>query len=186
MTSITVIHKSGTPQLPRNYRHISAIPLLCTLFAKLLFLRLAPILDTAQCPDQAGLRHQLSTEDHLFRFAVFEEKASEWQQPLWVAALDFKKVFGTVEHECLWEALREQRVPTTYIRFLSALYVEQIARVRTDKLSKHFTIERGPKQGDPLSSLLFSHCLNILCDKSSDNGKASSGDSNLVRRRRHT
>ena len=53
-TTISVIHKSGDPQLPSNYRPIAIIPLLYKLFARLLYNRLAPLLDAHQTPDQAG------------------------------------------------------------------------------------------------------------------------------------
>ena len=46
----------------------------------------------------------------------------KWNQPLWVAlwvaALDFKKAFDSVEHDALWKALEEQEVPETYINLL--------------------------------------------------------------------
>ena len=74
-TIISVIYKSGDPQLPNNYRPIAIIPLLYKLFARLLYNRLAPILDTYQTPDQAGFRHDYSTDDHLFTTTILQEKA---------------------------------------------------------------------------------------------------------------
>ena len=65
-TTISVIFKSGDPQLPSNYRPIAIIPLLYKLFARLLYNRLETHLDNYQTPDQAGFRHDYSTEDHLF------------------------------------------------------------------------------------------------------------------------
>ena len=42
---------------------------------------------------------------------------------------------------------------------MASLYNQQTAAVRTDRLSRSFVIERGTKQGDPLSSLLFNALL---------------------------
>ena len=113
-----------------------------------------------------------STQDHLFTFTQLAEKASEWQCTVWMAALDYKKAFDTVEHESLWAALREQKVSQGYITLLHELYSEQRGNVRTDTVSKEFDICRGPKQGDPLSSLMFNrkrrnrilgcHCIDLL------------------------
>ena len=64
----------------------------------------------------------------------------------------------TLLSECLG-----QGVPEPYIQLLRSLYADQRGRVRTDVLSDEFNIQRGTKQGDPLSSLLFNalleHCL---------------------------
>ena len=152
---ITVIYKSGDPRLPHNYRPITVIPLLYKLFARLLFNRLDPILDRQQLPEQAGFRRKFSTDDHLFTLTLIQEKTDEWQLPLWTATLDFKKAFDTVSHTALWDTLAAQNLPPSYIALLTKLYQNQTATVHTDRSSRQFDIQRGTKQGDPLSSLLF-------------------------------
>ena len=117
------------------------------MFARLLYNRLEPILDQEQPPQQAGFRRKFSTDDHLF--------TDEWQLPLWTATLDFKKAFDTVSHTALWNALAAQNVPGNYITLITKLYADQTGTVHTDKASREFNIQRGTKQGDPLSSLLF-------------------------------
>ena len=156
---ISVLFKSGDARRPENYRPITVIPLLYKLFAKLLYARLQPILDRHQCADQAGFRNEFSTEDHLYTFSLLSEKAYEHQVNLWVAAVDFAKAFDSIEHSGLWQALSAQGVPKPYINLLQNLYSNQTARVRTDVFSKCFSIQRGTKQGDPLSTLLFNSIL---------------------------
>ena len=158
-TVIKVLHKSGDPQTPQNYRPISIIPILYKLFARLLYNRLVTTLDTAQTIDQAGFRSEYSTTDHLFTIHLVMEKAREWNMPVWIAALDFKKAFDTVSQEHIWAALRRQGVAEAYVTLLTDLYDNQVAVVQTDKTSKPFNIERGTKQGDPLSALLFTALL---------------------------
>ena len=166
---ITVIYKNGDPTLPQNYRPICIIPLLYKLFSKMIYSRLYPILDRAQCPDQAGFRHAYSTSDHMFVFTMIQEKTEEFQLNSWVAALDFKKAFDTIDQQQLWHALKVQHVPSGYIKVLQQLYNGQRAQVKTDKLSKHFGIGRGTKQGDPLSSLLFNSLLeNVMTSAKKD------------------
>ena len=161
-TVMTVIHKSGDPQQPSNYRPIAIIPILYKLFARLLYCRLAPQLNAEQTSDQAGFRPNFSTLDHLFVFTCIEEKAHEYNLPVWLAALDFKKAFDTVEHHHVWTALETQGITTPYISLLKSLYTDQTGRVRTDVMSKQFNIERGTKQGDPLSSMLFNALLEHI------------------------
>ena len=55
------------------------------------------------------------------------EISLEWNQPLWVAAIDFKKAFDTVEHGGWWYSLIEQGVPLNYVDVLMRLYNGQRA-----------------------------------------------------------
>ena len=162
---ISVIHKSGDATQPQNYRPISIIPMLYKLFSKLLYRRLYPILDGAQCKDQAGFRKNYSTIDHTFVFSMLYEKSEEFNLNTWIAAIDFKKAFDSIDQEYLWKALKEQNVPSGCIRILRSLYAGQSAQVKTDVLSRNFGIHRGTKQGDPLSSLLFNALLERVMTK---------------------
>ena len=84
------------------------------------------------------------------------------QLPPWAAAVDFKKAFDCVDHKHLWDALRQQHIPEAYITLLQHMYNDQTATVRTDTSSRSFSIQRGVKQGDPLSSFLFNALLEHI------------------------
>ena len=164
-TLIKVLHKNGDTRLPQNYRPIATIPLLYKLFSKMVYNRLEPILDPEQSLDQAGFRRHRSTVDHLLTTVLIQDTADEWKVPIWVAAVDFKKAFDSITHDALWKALKEQKVPEGYIKLLAKMYDEQIGVVRTECLSKEFLIEKGMKQGDPLSSLLFNSASENIMRK---------------------
>jgi len=161
-TTITVIYKAGDPKLPQNYRPIAIIPLLYKLFSRLIYNRLEAQLNEHQCSDQAGFRHNFCTEDHLYTLTMIQEKSYEWQLGLWTATIDFKKAFDTVSHKQLWRTLRQQGVSPPYVQLLRALYADSTATVQTDRRSRPFSLQRGVKQGDPLSSLLFNAVLEEL------------------------
>ena len=161
-TRLTVLFKKGEKEEPENCRPISILPILYKIFAKLLDQRIAQMLDQVQSVDQAGFRRGFGCEDHLSSIALLAEKMHEVQLPLWVAAIDFKKAFDCVEHECIWTALAEMGVPEVYVRILASLYDGQTGEGTTDKASRSFVIQRGTKQGDPLSPKIFHAVLESL------------------------
>jgi len=83
------------------------------------------------------------------------EKSKEFNIPLWLVLIDYSKAFDSVDHTKLWVVLRDQGVPEEYIVLLQRLYSRQTSYVRTDVSSIAFPINRGVRQGDPISALLF-------------------------------
>ena len=145
--------------MPENYRPIAVIPILYKLFSKMLCARVKGQLEMQQSVDQAGFRSGFSCDDQLFTITMLCDKMKEYNLPLWVAAVDFQKAFDTISHRSLWEALREQEVPLVYIMVLQKLYRGQCANVKLDVASRSFAIERGTRQGDPISPILFNALL---------------------------
>ena len=72
-TLLTLFHKKGDVKMPDNYRPIALLPIMYKVFTKLLASRMDVVLDSAQPPDQAGLRSGYSVDDNLFTTAVLVE-----------------------------------------------------------------------------------------------------------------
>ena len=117
------------------------------------------MLAAEQSYDQAGFRSDFSCDDHLFAVTLLAEKCNEFNLPVWIATLDFKKAFDSISHASIWEALIEQKVPATYADLLSRLYEGQRARVKGSRVSRELEISKGTKQGDPVSPILFNAVL---------------------------
>ena len=156
---IQVIHKKGSREDPGNYRPICGLPILYKLFATILYARLAPELHKVQPPDQAGFRPNHRCEDHLMVYRVLEQRCREWGVPLYISTIDFTKAFDSIKHSSIWNSLRHYGVKPAYVKLLQKLYKQQEGTVLTDKESEGFPINKGTKQGDPLSSLLFNTVL---------------------------
>ena len=78
---------------------------------------------------------------------------------MWTATVDFTKAFDSISHKSIWEALKSCNVDHEYVSLLRKIYRDQKASVQTDEESNIFDIQKGSKQGDPLSSLLFNTVL---------------------------
>ena len=156
-TRLNVIIKKGYPQLLENYRPISILPILVKLFSRVLYARIEPFLRKSDSIDQAGFKSGFSCDDHMFTVTMLYEKSQEWGLPFWIAAVDFKKAFHTVEHSYL--------VPKQYMRVLRNPYKHQTGEVVADRVSRSFDITRGTKQGDPISPPLFNAVLELILSR---------------------
>jgi len=154
---LNVIFKKGDATLPKNYRPISIIPVMSKVFSTLIYLRIQGAIDGQLSDEQYGFRRGRGCSDavHVLRMVV--EKSAEWGEELWVAALDVEKAFDRVHHTALFDCLMDACIGWEVLSSLRRLYSGMRAYVSispgTD--SRAFNIERGVRQGDPLSPLLF-------------------------------
>lgn len=158
-TRLLVLHKKGERQDAGNYRPICVLSILYKAFSKIVCNRIRWILDKAQPVDQAGFRPGFGCDDQLLTMTLVWEKCNEFQLPLWVAAVDFRKAFDTVEHDSMSSALSTMGAPSAYIRVFAKLYSDQVGIVVTDRESRRFAMKRGTKQGDPTSPNIFNAFL---------------------------
>ena len=151
---IKVIHKKGDVENVSNYRPICSLLALYKLFSTILYGRLYPMLDQKQAEDQAGFQ-----TTNLATYRLIEQKCHEWGIKMWTATVDFTKAFDSISHKSIWEALKSCNVDHEYVSLLRKIYRDQKASVQTDEESNIFDIQKGSKQGDPMSSLLFNTVL---------------------------
>ena len=112
---------------PRNCKPMCSIPPLDRLFSQLLCNQLQPELDGHHTPDQAGFRPKHATTENQFTF--HQLGAHKWQG-LWLAAIDLKEAFDTVEHINFWRTKKDLLQKTCHV---------QEASVCTDLQSRAFT-----------------------------------------------
>lgn len=71
-------------------------------------------------------------------------------------SVHLRKVFGRVEQDALFSALREQGVAEGYVWLLRTLYHHQTGHLRD---GSSFRIARGVRQSDVLSPVLYNAAL---------------------------
>ena len=60
------------------------------------------------------------------------EKCNEFNLPLCVGYIDYKKAFDSVEHFAIFEALRKINVKEDYVQILENIYFNATARIHID------------------------------------------------------
>ena len=118
-------------------------PILYKLFSRMFCERIQTTLMSQQSSDQAAYRAGYSTEDHLLTVTLMTELCSEWRSELWLGLIDFEKAFDTVEHDVLWEVLKDQGLHSDYIDIIKRLYDGQTAYVQARAASRRFPLLRG-------------------------------------------
>ena len=105
-----------------------------------------------------GFRRGRGCEDALMIAESVISKSIEWSVPVWIISIDLSKAFDRIEHRALFSSLREQGVPAHYFGLLSRLYDHQWGTVGESR----FSIQRGVRQGDVLSPMLFNAAVETV------------------------
>lgn len=146
-----------------NYRPISLITTELKLFAKVLVKRLELYVGKLIHPDQSGFLKGRLASDNVRRLCHIIYAAEADTVPAAVFTLDAQKSFDRVGWEYLWMVLEEFGFGKTFISMVKTLYTNPYAVVLTSNmLSVPFLLQRGTRQGCPLSPLLFALSIEPL------------------------
>ena len=110
-----MLPKHGDLTQSSNCRPIAILPILYNFFALLLYHRLSKNLFQHQSFDQHAFIPERRIEDALLCFETMTEYALEFNVPLWILSMDLKQAFDTIDHEALFQGLREHDVPNNIL-----------------------------------------------------------------------
>ena len=81
---------------------------------------------------------------------------------LYIGLLDQEKAYDSVDHDYLLKALSKIGVPRSLIMAIRGFYCDAQSTIMINGTeSKPFRMERGVRQGDPLSCLLFNIVIGL-------------------------
>ena len=103
-----------------------------------------------------GFKRGRGTRDQTVNICWTIEKAKDFQKNICFCFIDWAKVFDCVDHNKLWEILKEMGIPDHLTYLLWNLYASQEPTVRTGHGKMDwFKIGKGVWQGFILSPCLF-------------------------------
>ncbi|NSM56166.1 RNA-directed DNA polymerase [Wolbachia endosymbiont of Atemnus politus] len=163
---IIPIHKRGPKSDCNNYRGISLLNTGYKIYAKILNNKLRSITESKLGEEQNGFRKGRSCIDPAFTLKILIEKHREFNIETHIAFIDYIKAFDKVLRGKLWDILKELEIPSNLHKAIVNLYQDnKIAIKNNGKISDWKPINRGVRQGCPLSPLLFNLYIESILKK---------------------
>jgi hypothetical protein len=164
---ITPIPKSGDkdPHVPTNYRGISLLSCVCKGYTNILNSRLSSYFETFNIfvDEQNGFRSHRACIDHIYSITSIIRNRLANNQSTFSCFIDFQKAFDFINRDLLFYRLLLYKVDGKIYKAIKSIYKETESAVRLNgKFTRWFNINFGVRQGDALSTTLFSAFINNL------------------------
>ena len=138
--------------------------------ASVLSFRLKKVIHRIVSHDQAGFMKNRSAAECIRFIQDTIDYCEHTHKAGIIMFLDFMKGFDTVDHDFLFNLLREFGFKYSFIRWIQTLYNNANGRILNyGWISEDFSIERGVRQGCPLSALLFIIVAEVLAARIKQN-----------------
>ena len=154
---ISLIPKT-TPE-ETNIAKWRPISLLCVdykIITKTITNRLLPTLNEIISLEQSAAVPGRHIYDNLFTIRDLINYSNKKHIPTYILSFDQEKAFDKVDRNYMFRCLERMNYPKQFVDFIQILYQETYSQVQNNgHMSEEFLLERGVRQGCPLSFPLY-------------------------------
>uniref|UniRef100_A0A672ZVZ7 Reverse transcriptase domain-containing protein n=1 Tax=Sphaeramia orbicularis TaxID=375764 RepID=A0A672ZVZ7_9TELE len=157
---LNLLYKKGDRSCIDNYRHLTLMNTDYKILAKIINNRLSSVLEKIIVKEQTCAVKGRYMWDNL---STLRELSYSGQKDFFIVGLDQKKAFDYISRDYLWAAMEAYGLPKSFIDMVKCLYMKSSVKINVNGvLTKSFQVERGVKQGCPLSSALYVLAISPL------------------------
>ncbi|CAG9829791.1 unnamed protein product [Diabrotica balteata] len=160
---IITVHKKGDQQICENYRGITLLNTTYKILTSIIKKRLSKITKKTVGQYQCGFTEGRSTIDAIHTIKQIMEKANEYKLELEMLFIDFKQAFDSIKRNVLMTALKKLKIPHKLRKLIEMTMRTTKISIKTQRgETEEFSINKGMKQGDALSTTLFNLALEYV------------------------
>ncbi len=119
---IIKLPKKGDLQTCDNWCGITLLSIPSKVFCKVLLQRIETAINTKLREEQAGFRKGRGCIDQIFTLRNIIEQSIEWNHPVYINFIDFRKAFDSIHRETLWRILQSYGIPPKFISIIKKFY----------------------------------------------------------------
>ena len=163
---ITLLPKKGDLADIANWRPVSLLNNDYKILARLLANRLKECIGSVVAEDQTYCVPGRSIHDNVSLIRDIIDYANENGVPLAVINLDQEKAFDNVDRGYLFDTMRAMGFGDRFLDYIKILYSGSESLVKFGgSLTASFSVEKGIRQGCPLSGLLYSIAIEPFINR---------------------
>lgn len=160
---LSLLPKKGDLSLLKNWRPVALLTTEYKILSKCLANRLKKYVHTIVHKDQTYCIPNRSIMDNLFLVRDILDICKTFNLGVGLVALDQEKAFDRVDHSYLFNLLKVFGFGESFLNWIQLLYAGASCMVKVGGgLSKPISVQRGIRQGCPLSGLLYSIAIEPL------------------------